>query len=306
MPTNMRKLQWLCYLVLFLTLMACNEISLKPTSYGKPYEVLIVGDRKNSISNVLSSPMNGLPQAEPTFDVIKSAADTLNGDEKLLSNIVIIKIGKQYKTTELSSQQDVYARQQVVVTITSPTEKAYMGFVKQQGEKLRNYFIKAELKRAQNELVKHSNKEAEAKIQQMFGIKVKIPPDMTASKVGKDFLWLSNNSPSSMQNMCFYTIHATNFRQQCDSVMRKNIQGERKGMYMRTAAITETTQNKGKSVTIRGLWEMKDDAMGGPFIAYWKENGGTIIVSEAFIYAPGRKKRNALRRLEAVLYTRTK
>lgn len=289
MPTNMRKLQWLCYLVLFLTLMACNENSLKPTSYGKPYEVLIVGDRKNSISNVLSSPMNGLPQAEPTFDVIKSAADTLNGDEKLLSNIVIIKIGKQYKTTELSSQQDVYARQQIVVTITSPTEKAYMGFVKQQGEKLRNYFIKAELKRAQNELVKHSNKEAEAKIQQMFGIKVKIPPDMTASKVGKDFLWLSNNSPSSMQNMCFYTIHATNFRQQCDSVMRKNIQGERKGMYMRTAAITETTQNKGKSVTIRGLWEMKDDAMGGPFIAYWKENGGTIIVSEAFIYAPGRK-----------------
>ena len=129
----MRKLQWLCYLVLFLTLMACNENSLKPTSYGKPYEVLIVGDRKNSISNVLSSPMNGLPQAEPTFDVIKSAADTLNRDEKLLSNIVIIKIGKQYKTTELSSQQDVYARQQVVVTITSPTEKAYMGFVKQQG-----------------------------------------------------------------------------------------------------------------------------------------------------------------------------
>lgn len=46
MPTNMRKLQWLCYLVLFLTLMACNENSLKPTSYGKPYEVLIVGDRK--------------------------------------------------------------------------------------------------------------------------------------------------------------------------------------------------------------------------------------------------------------------
>ena len=88
--------------------------------------------------------------------------------------------------------------------------------------------------------------------------------------------------------------------------MRKNIQGERTGMYMRTAAITETTQNKGKSVTIRGLWEMKDDAMGGPFIAYWKENGGKIIVSEAFIYAPGRKKRNALRRLEAVLYTRTK
>ena len=140
----------------------------------------------------------------------------------------------------------------------------------------------------------------------MFGIAMQVPADLTASRVGKDFLWLSNNAPSSMVNICLYSIGKGDFRQQRDSVMRRNILGEQKGMYMRTASIASVTHGRGNSVTVRGLWEMKNDAMGGAFVAYWQPEGSRIVVAEAFVYAPETKKRNLVRRLEAALYTRNK
>ena len=45
---------------------------------------------------------------------------------------------------------------------------------------------------------------------------------------GKDFVWISNNSPTSMTNICIYT------SENRDSVMRKNIKGETDDMYMTT------------------------------------------------------------------------
>ena len=55
----------------------------------------------------------------------------------------------------------------------------------------------------------------------------------------------------------------------------------------------------------RGLWEMEGDAMGGPFVSHSIVDSSRrrIIVAEGFVYAPGMKKRNLLRQLEASLYT---
>ena len=96
------------------------------------------------------------------------------------------------------------------------------------------------------------------------------------------------------------------FAHERHSLLRKNILGEQKGMYMRTASIVSMVHGRYNSVTIRGFWEMQNDAMGGPFVAYWKPNGKRIVVTEVFVYAPETKKRNLVRRLEAALYTRNK
>ena len=57
-----------------------------------------------------------------------------------------------------------------------------------------------------------------------------------------------------------------------------------------------------QAVESRGLWKMKGDFMGGPFINYTfndPKNGQTIVV-DGFIYAPKSKKRLLVRRLEAL------
>jgi len=56
----------------------------------------------------------------------------------------------------------------------------------------------------------------------------------------------------------------------------------------------------------RGLWKILDgEAMGGPFVSLTRldQVNGRVVTAEAFLYAPGQKKRNALRQIEAILYT---
>ena len=56
----------------------------------------------------------------------------------------------------------------------------------------------------------------------------------------------------------------------------------------------------------RGLWKILDgEAMGGPFVSLTRldQVNGRVVTAEAFLYAPGQKKRNALRQIEAILYS---
>ena len=59
-------------------------------------------------------------------------------------------------------------------------------------------------------------------------------------------------------------------------------------------------------VETRGLWKILDgEAMGGPFVSLTRldQVNGRVVTAETFLYAPGQKKRNAMRQLEAILYS---
>ena len=106
-----------------------------------------------------------------------------------------------------------------------------------------------------------------------------------------------------MTNICIYT------SENRDSVMRKNIKGETDNMYMTTnkeSVISSIAKTQDRQVTVRrGLWEMKGDAMGGPFISHTLHDiaGHKTLTIECFVYAPGTKKRNTLIRTEESLMT---
>ena len=121
-----------------------------------------------------------------------------------------------------------------------------------------------------------------------------------------------------MQNLVIYKLKgkplqqagknmADTFTALRDSVMKSNIKGETNAMYMQTAALpvnVNMIHERNKNLIIfRGLWEVKGDAMGGPFVSHVIEHKGNTLVVEAFVFAPGKKKRNYLRQLEAALYT---
>ena len=88
--------------------------------------------------------------------------------------------------------------------------------------------------------------------------------------------------------------------------MAENIKGEKDGMVMTTERKADiSTNNNGHTTTIRGLWQMTGDAMGGPFISVTKTDSirQRTITAEAFIYAPSEPKAKAMKRLEAILNT---
>ena len=56
---------------------------------------------------------------------------------------------------------------------------------------------------------------------------------------------------------------------------------------------------------MRGLWEVVNDYMGGPFVShtFLDEQNHYVITMVAFVYAPKYDKRNYLRQVESIIYS---
>lgn len=91
--------------------------------------------------------------------------------------------------------------------------------------------------------------------------------------------------------------------------MKANIPGAKDGMYMATDTMTVETKAlnvQGEyALEARGLWRMKGDFMGGPFVSHTRldKANNRVITAEIFIYSPDKLKRNLVRLMEASLYT---
>ena len=61
--------------------------------------------------------------------------------------------------------------------------------------------------------------------------------------------------------------------------------------------------DKAYTLEARGIWEMKYDYMGGPFFAYLIKDPqrNRLILIDAFVYAPGKQKRDFMQQLEYIV-----
>lgn len=309
--------------VVVLTLCACDgQGSMLPKSGGRPYEVLVVSGRDGGcgrqLVEALSQDAAGLPQPEPQFDVSLIDSVNFNQTARLARAIVIVTVNpEQFTQTRIRYEKNVWARPQMVAYVNTPSVQALRSDLAKVSRQLAMLFTRAEINAAIARLSDGGNGKASDTIAAMFGWSMKVPADMKAGKRGDNFIWLSNNASSGMRNLCVYSYPGDSLvparaLAARDSVMKANIPGERDGMYMQTAAGTMAcgiSSEKGRTVMIaRGLWEMRGDAMGGPFVSHSIVDTlrHKVIVAEAFVYAPEMKKRNLLRQVEAALYTLAK
>lgn len=298
-------MRYLIMLFAAVTLAACNrgKQTMLPDSGGRPYEVVVIGDSDSILYKVLSAPVGSLPQPEPSFDVSMGAA--MNATLRLARNIVVVETNAKLNQIKVKYERNVYAEPQLIVRISTPSTAALKNAMQLQkaADDIRDLIKRNEMKNALMRLEHKHNTKLEAEVRRMFGIDMRIPADMQASRKGNDFIWISNDSPTAMTNICIYT------SENRDSVMQTNIKGETDDMYMTTVegsvVTTELTIDGSARTVRRGLWEMHGDAMGGPFVQHIikRSDKQRTIVAEAFVFAPGTKKRNLLLNTEAALYT---
>lgn len=294
------------FVLIAITLLnvSCDERQgLLPPSGGKLYEVLLVGDKSGIVKRALSEDTPGLPQSEPQFDVSTIDSSKFNPSVSAARNIVMVNVNPQlYTNVRIRYEKDVWAQPQMVVHINAPSTKALNDSISRIAPTLLRLLNRSEIKKNISMLRSKRNIKAEKLVKQMFGIDMWIPMEMTSSKRGKDFLWLSNNSSTIMKNIVIYHNRGVSFSDNRNRVLGRNIKGETDSMYMQTVRPTITFEKP----FIRGLWEMKNDDMGGPFVSVIirpAKTGGPQTVVEGFVFAPGKKKRNAIRQLEAILST---
>lgn len=295
----------LLMLTIVAMLAACGKgkKTMLPDSGGRPYEVVVAGDNDSTLSKALAATTAPLPQPEPMLDV--SLTKKLNAPLNIARNIVVVDVNSsKHKQTKITYKHNVYAEPQMIIYVATPSHKQlkYDITTKAVAKTITDLLRHNEIVATAEQLQYKHNPKMEDLVRKMFGIDMRLPSDMKASLKGNDFLWISNDSPTAMTNICIYT------SENRDSVMKRNIKGETDDMYMTTVpgSIVKHTERKGTHTICvsQGLWEMKGDAMGGPFVSHtFKDSKGKTIVVEAFVFAPGLKKRNIMLQPEAALYT---
>lgn len=285
------------WLLMAFTLCGCHRQSRLPESIGQPYEVVLEGDTDSVVTKMLAADVPFLPQPEPMFSIIQVKKGKLSGSYQLVRTRIIVDVNPHHAGYAVKKSTDEMATPQLILRIQARSVEELRE--KLDGEKLRSLIDRSELKHLASRI--HVNDTMQTKVKRLFGIGMKIPQDVNASKEGKDFLWISNNGNTGMQSLLFMKVrtggrgvgyHPAGLKLKVDSILRKNMLGETDSMYMVVPKLAE-----------RGLWEMKGDAMGGPYVMKTVEKKDEDIVIIGFVYAPEMKKRNLIKQLEAVLTT---
>lgn len=309
-----------------LSLIGCKGGGVfTPSSSGRPYELLVVVDHDlwerpagRALYDVLDSNVPGLPQAESSFYVMYSSPQNFDRTLKLIRNIVIVDIQPdRYTHAKFSYANNVYAYPQVILTIQAQSEAAFELFVEENKEVIVDFLSRVEMNRQISVLEEKHNNYVTETVLSMFDCEVWVPGELNATKTGENFFWAGTNKATGDQNFIIYSYpykdknaftkeYFLNIR---DSVMKINVPGAQEGMYMQTETLGLTSRNitvQDKfAMEVRGLWKVKGDFMGGPFVSHARvdEVNQRVIVAEVFVYAPDKLKRNLIRQIEASLYT---
>jgi len=160
------------------------------------------------------------------------------------------------------------------------------------------------------------------KLSKEFGIKMDIPGDYreALSKKGKEdqhqLLWLRKDTPKATLNLVFQKMKYKDIEQisvgnaiALTNEFGANVQTDNPESKLRVnqtdLPILENVKeiNGNYTLEIRGIWEMTQDFMGGPFVSYLipQEGEGNYIFIHCFVYAPGIEKKQFLQELEVVV-----
>ena len=296
-----------------------------PTSSGRAYEILVVVDQGlwerpagRALYDVLDSDVPGLPQSERSFRIMYTSPSNYDATLKLIRNIIIVEVNKDlYTQPKFKYAKNVYAAPQSILTIQAPDEESFEKFVEENKQVIIDFFTRAEMNRQITLLEeKHSNFISQ-KIDSLFGCDIWIPSELNNSKTGEDFFWASTNTGSADRNFVMYSYPYTDkdtftkeyFVHKRDSVMQVNIPGFKEGVYMSTDSLLTDVRpisvHNDYTMEARGLWRMKGDFMGGPFVSHTRldQKNQRIITAEIFVYSPDKMKRNLVRQMESSLYT---
>ena len=307
------------------TLASCTKNMVLPVASGRPYEVLVVLEDEiweapagRALFDILDTDVPCLPQSERSF--IISHTDPKHYDHlmQLFRNIILVKIDKtQFSQTRMRFALDKYATEQIVLTINTPSQESLEEFCKEHRQEVVDFLTRTEMNRLIKRLEKKYSKATDDLALLLFSCHIFAPDELKSYKKGDHFLWTSNNTASSLENICIYSYEyegPESFNKEYmlhkrDSIMEKNLPGAKEGMYMQTDTLCTLVKpivvHKDFAMEARGLWFMKNDCMGGPFVSHSRVDKETnrVVVAEAFVYAPEKKKRDLIRRLEASLYT---
>ena len=303
-----------------------NGPQLMPNVSGKPGEVVVVmdkqewqGDAGTVLRNILGAYQPYLPQEnEPMFDLVNITRNNFNWVTQIHRNIVVTQVVPDIAEPKVVFQENVWAAPQLVATISVQNPEQLQEVIQANSDRLTGAFLQAERNRHIQNAKKYENVSLRTTVTELFNGSPYFPTGYSLKRRTNDFIWISYETTYTNQGVFVYrfpytgeeTFYLENLLDQRDDFLMRNVPAQLPNTYMTTnravePGIRHISFNRKNYVEVRGLWEVHNDFMGGPFVSLFlldptEEN---VIALEAFVYAPRFDKRNYLRQVESIIYS---
>lgn len=314
--------------VLFVN-QSCNYSNSRlPRSLGKTLELLVVTNNKEqwngrigkSIKEYFGQIFEGLPQWEPMFDIFYIPEDAFNNIYKPNHLIFIVDIKSTLTQPIVETKEDLWATPQRVVKITAPNTDSFIQIFDKNKESIIELYQKLERKRILKFFKTAEERNSKEVLQKYFKLDLVLPSGFKiAKRIDNQFVWIRKETNLFSQGIMIFTYDYTNtnafdlkkITQRRNLLTKLHIPGPTKNSYMKISdeviqpISKEINFNNMYAIETRGLWDIYNDFMGGPFLSYTfvDETNNKLITLDAYVYAPNEQKRIHMKEMEAILHS---
>lgn len=319
----MRHLLFLVVALIFFTSCDNKKTSKEqflPDASGAISNVSVVAENDlwagrvgEAIRNVLAKPIYGLPQDEPTFTISQIPPAVFSGFVTKNRTVLKIEMGKD---AGITIADDVYAKPQKVIVISGKTKQRIIELLNENESKIIDIFRNAELTERLHQMSKSPH--TFDVIKEKLGLTIDFASVYRKAKETDNFFWIRKDITTGTSNLMIYILPYNAIKRNDsvvnqiirirDSIGQAHIEGPVEGSYLvtenaYTPFLGETIIDNKPTFETKGIWDVKNAFMGGPFINYAIEDkiNKRWIVVEGFAFAPSVEKRNYMLELEAII-----
>lgn len=337
-------------------LIGCGEIDnrfdSKTNALGKTNEIVVVcdpslwedGPVKDSLLYYFASPYPVMPQPEPMFDIRHFTTEQLFADEtrrELRTYLVLANLADEDSPTTKWVKQDLgeeklrrqsedkeyfssigrdkWARGQLIIYLFANSHDELADNMVKSFPSIARIVEKHDIVQVEAAtFLEGEDPSITARLQEKFGIRMRIPDDYQVALDEENRLWLRRDTREITNNMMITSIpYRAESQLTRDSLIALRdklglaVSSDADSSYMVTNAVdlpvyTYDSQIEESFVReMRGIWEMENDFLGGPFVSYaiLSPDRTRIIFIDCFVFAPGKTKRNLIQQLEHIVRT---
>ena len=312
-----------------------ERFAMLPGKVGPSGEVVVVVSSRlwndgvgSAVDSVFGAPVRVLPQYEPRFDVVRLDPEEFDRFWKPHRNLVVFDVADRIDAQEpkLTVYRNKYAKGQVYAEVKAKNVAgAVEAWLRVDGAAMLADMIEnAEAQRYSDLVALNRNHQLESELQTQHGLQAVLPRDarMVASAGGYCWIERSLTRMKGGRNhdvQMGLVVHRKPYAgpedfsmaamlHRRDSLLKARISSDVEGSYMTTEyrlpPLYEEVSFRGEyASTMRGLWRMEGDFMGGPWtsIAWVDQSRGQLVTVDGYVYAPYFGKREYLRELEAMV-----
>jgi hypothetical protein len=307
-------------MLIFITAACDDKPVILRDSSGRLNDILVVTTNKDwesvvgdTIRRSLARPIDGIIRDEPLFTLNHIKPESFDGLLLKNRNYLLIEYGKK---TGVIVEKNKFANPQTGIIVRGSTSEEIATTLWENADNIIDVISKGEVEQ-KNFLIQRTPLNT-SRITDRMGVTINIPRTYRyAAKDDNDFFWLRRGIEAGTMDIMIYEAPYNAIKRDGNTVMdivkvRDSIGAikipvDEGGVFKTedkyTPYLNESQIGGQFAFETKGMWEVKNKWMAGPFINYavYNKERNNWLILEGYVSAPNTTQRNYLFELEAIL-----